>query len=49
MRIVIAGAKGQLEQDLVRRLSHCHDVYHFGHGELDVTNLDQAIQVIDEA
>jgi dTDP-4-dehydrorhamnose reductase len=49
MRIVIAGANGQLGQDLVRGFSPSHDVYHFGHVELDVTNLDQGIQVIHKA
>jgi dTDP-4-dehydrorhamnose reductase len=48
MRIVIAGANGQLGQDLVRRFSANHEVYGFGRGELDVTNLEQAIQVIHD-
>jgi dTDP-4-dehydrorhamnose reductase len=48
MRIVITGANGQLGQDLVRKLSTDHEVYGFGRRELDVTNLQQAHQVLDQ-
>ncbi|MCL6598831.1 MAG: dTDP-4-dehydrorhamnose reductase [Alicyclobacillus macrosporangiidus] len=46
MRIVVAGANGQLGQDLVRRFSTTHEVHGFGRSELDVTNLGQAMEVL---
>ncbi|KRE86366.1 NAD(P)-dependent oxidoreductase [Paenibacillus sp. Soil766] len=46
MRIVITGANGQLGQDVVKLLEAQHEVKGLGRDELDVTNLNQCLELI---
>ncbi|MGA5688513.1 dTDP-4-dehydrorhamnose reductase [Cytobacillus pseudoceanisediminis] len=46
VKILITGAHGQLGKELVRKLHHSHSIISLGKEELDITNQDQAGNVI---
>lgn len=46
MKILLTGSKGMLGHDLIRILSHKHQIVATDIGDLDVTNLDQTIASI---
>lgn len=46
MKILVTGAKGQLGTDVVNCLGEMHDVVGMDRNQLDVTNLDECMQVI---
>ncbi|WP_264739388.1 dTDP-4-dehydrorhamnose reductase [Cytobacillus firmus] len=45
-KILITGARGQLGKELVRKSHHSHSIVSLGKKELDITNQDQAENVI---
>lgn len=48
MRILITGANGQLGCDLRKLAEIRHDVFAFSHAELDVTNFDATISLVQK-
>jgi dTDP-4-dehydrorhamnose reductase len=46
LKILITGAKGQLGAELTQVLSGSHEVFGFGHQELDITNLEQVLHTV---
>lgn len=49
MKVLVTGANGQLGQDVVSLFQQRQiQVYPYGRSQLDVTNLDQCIQVVQE-
>ncbi|NHN34287.1 dTDP-4-dehydrorhamnose reductase [Paenibacillus agricola] len=48
MKVLVTGANGQLGTDVVALFRESHVVVGVGRNELDITNLEQCIQVIEE-
>ncbi|CAH1208434.1 dTDP-4-dehydrorhamnose reductase [Paenibacillus allorhizoplanae] len=46
MRIVVTGANGQLGQEVVKLFRGQHEVHGLGRDQLDITNVDQCLTVI---
>jgi dTDP-4-dehydrorhamnose reductase len=47
MNILVTGANGQLGQDVVRILGTNHEVHGLGREQLDITNEDQCLEVLE--
>jgi dTDP-4-dehydrorhamnose reductase len=47
MKVIVTGAGGQLGRDLVKCLKLKHEVIGFNHSQLDVTDYDQCLQILN--
>lgn len=47
MKVLVTGAKGQLGQDVVKLLSARHEVLGLGREQLDITNENQCVEVLE--
>jgi dTDP-4-dehydrorhamnose reductase len=47
MKVIVTGAGGQLGSDLVKCLKLKHDVFGFSHNQMDITDYNQCLQVLN--
>jgi dTDP-4-dehydrorhamnose reductase len=47
MKVIVTGAGGQLGSDLVKCLNQKHDVFGLNHSQLDITDYNQCLEIVN--